>query len=172
MKKKNVNRGFTLIELLVVVLIIGILAAVALPQYQKAVERARMVEVMQTLDNISKAQNILYMRTGHFATNLQALNSDGDIAIQSPSAELWEYSTSEYTWSEAGTTSHSGGWLTRYTRRNGKYQGGKLSASPFPDGTVRRWCINPSGDTTFCTMAQSAGYICDPVSSGSSSCAD
>ncbi len=61
--KQNI-KGFTLIELLVVVLIIGILAAIALPQYQKAVRRARLTEAKVILKNLTKAQDMYYLRGG------------------------------------------------------------------------------------------------------------
>ena len=68
------NKGFTLIELLVVVLIIGILSAVALPQYQKAVEKARAAEAVTLGRALQNAQSVYRLANGDITQNLEDLD--------------------------------------------------------------------------------------------------
>ena len=75
MKNRN-KQAFTLIELLVVVLIIGILAAVALPQYKVAVVKSRVGAMLPLMASVQQAQDAYYLAHGTFPENADVLDVD------------------------------------------------------------------------------------------------
>ncbi len=72
MKQHSTRRGFTLIELLVVVLIVGILAAVAVPQYQKAVAKSQATEIWTTLDYLRKMIEVKKLEMGQDISDISS----------------------------------------------------------------------------------------------------
>ena len=75
MKNKS---GFTLLELLVVVLIIGILAAIALPQYKMAVAKSKFAALKNNVRALYEAEQRYYLSNGYFALNKSGLDIDVD----------------------------------------------------------------------------------------------
>ena len=102
MKKQKI-KGFTLIELLVVVLIIGILSAVALPQYQKAVHKAYGVEVLAAVDALNKAMNTYYLANRKYIGQ----NEGNLLEIKMPKGNHFRYAQVGCVYS-AGTADFQG----------------------------------------------------------------
>lgn len=78
----NKRNGFTLLELLIVVVIIGILAAVALPQYKKSVIKSKAAQMQNLLDTVIKASDLYYLQNAKYPKSFDDL----DIEINLPTS--------------------------------------------------------------------------------------
>ena len=167
------KKGFTLIELLVVVLIIGILSAVALPQYTKAVEKARTTEAVTLLGDLIYAEQIYKMANGSYTDDLSLLDLQlpGVTGTGTQTSTLTKNfqltipvatSTTFLAVAQRGTVSENK--FTASTNTDSQYT---INASIDADGNIRRWCETAKPTAVLTTdKTTGASSICKSIANG------
>lgn len=147
------NQGFTLIELLVVVLIIGILSAVALPQYNTAVERSRATEALTQMSAVQGAMERYHAQHERWPSNFNQL----DIDIPVIDSEAGTYGGKNFTISFASNVitavrrrdNHSYTLTTTITdNTNGTYTSTRTCTASASDEDAQSFCNAIAGSAT------------------------
>ena len=118
------NQAFTLIELLVVVLIIGILAAIAVPQYQKAVIKSRYAALKDLSRSIIEAEELYYLANGTYTDKFSDLDIDvGGTPNAADNARTFDWGTCQILWDNSAKilyTNCINSNIKMYTQHYGK----------------------------------------------------
>ena len=163
----NYKKAFTLIELLVVVLIIGILTAIALPQYQKTVEKSKSTQALILLKAIEQSYLSYYLANATYATKFNEL----DIEIP------FTGNTPFLTYDGATDTLSNSDWSvqienTQYykvlimARISGPYKGAYFYITYFPDTSNGIRCAERKSTNVAFTFEKNEGDYCHDIIQG------
>ena len=168
------KKAFTLIELLVVVLIIGILAAIALPQYEKAVEKSKAVQALVLLRSAYQAAAAYYMANGEYP------NSFADMGFEVPWSGSTKWSTlagvrdtkSNQEWSLQLYQTATRGLQLYAGRINGDYSGAGFVTQVVENNTgnlsqLNILCVErKTNGISFDETGKAAGSYCAKIMNG------
>ncbi|MBI4335381.1 MAG: prepilin-type N-terminal cleavage/methylation domain-containing protein [Candidatus Omnitrophica bacterium] len=135
------KKGFTLIELLIVLIIIGVLATLAIPQYTNYIERARGAEALSMIGALKTAEATYKLTNNIYTTNLVTLSNDAGITgFATDSADATAKNQYWFYTGDAGGMDASGGYRIIATR-----SGVKATSTP------------PAGQTIYFTYSDTTG---------------
>ena len=98
--KKYLN-GFTLVEILIVVVIVGILAAIAIPTYYSYVKKGYATEAKTQIKSIVQAADMFKSENGSFPTDIMTMKDEGYLDIKKSVLKKWEF---EFSFDDDGET--------------------------------------------------------------------